>query len=245
MSPTIVTFLFEAANFVVFAALLGWLFFKPVRRLLEKQRETLERNRTEAAQILADAERARKEADEQRRTLAAEGDHLRAEAKEAAKRDAETVIEAARRRQGASGSRSREAQRLVTASADKLASAVVSASSAMVLRLLEAADGSNLEDALVRSACRELARDGNAASDSVTVESASPLDSAARQLIESSLSPGHGKAEYRVVPALKGGVRIITEHGLIDASLAGLASFAGRAIAEQIASGEHDDVEAG
>ena len=38
MSPELTNFLFEAANVLTLAAVLGWLFFEPVRAQLDKER---------------------------------------------------------------------------------------------------------------------------------------------------------------------------------------------------------------
>ena len=37
MNENLITFLYELANFVVFAVLLGWIFVKPIRKLLDEQ----------------------------------------------------------------------------------------------------------------------------------------------------------------------------------------------------------------
>jgi len=58
LSATWVTFLFEAANFLLLAAVLGWLFFRPVRDALERRRSELESEQRAATEARAEAERA-------------------------------------------------------------------------------------------------------------------------------------------------------------------------------------------
>ena len=65
MSPTLTTFLFEAANFLVLAAVLGWLFFKPVRQALADHRAGLgvvARSHAAVSGGRADARRGRRAA---------------------------------------------------------------------------------------------------------------------------------------------------------------------------------------
>ena len=66
VSPTLTTFLFEAANFLVLAAVLGWLFFKPVRQALVDHREKFESDNRKATQKLAEAEKTRQEIEQTR-----------------------------------------------------------------------------------------------------------------------------------------------------------------------------------
>ncbi|NJN47909.1 MAG: hypothetical protein HC808_17125, partial [Candidatus Competibacteraceae bacterium] len=47
------TFLFEAANFLVLAGVLGWLFFKPVRQALIDRQVKFEADAVQAAEKLA------------------------------------------------------------------------------------------------------------------------------------------------------------------------------------------------
>jgi F0F1-type ATP synthase membrane subunit b/b' len=81
VSPTWSTFLFEMANFLLLAAVLGWLFFRPVRDALEKRRAGLEAEDREAAEKLAEAERLRAEAADRRSELEASLATLRASAR--------------------------------------------------------------------------------------------------------------------------------------------------------------------
>jgi F0F1-type ATP synthase membrane subunit b/b' len=79
VSPTLTTFLFEAANFLVLVALLSWLFFKPVRQALADHRARLEGLSQEATQQLAAVEQTRAEVAAQRQTLRDELTQLRAQ----------------------------------------------------------------------------------------------------------------------------------------------------------------------
>ena len=56
MNESLWTFAFELANFVALAALLSWLFFKPVRKAVEHQRARTQRIEQNAEQKLAEAE---------------------------------------------------------------------------------------------------------------------------------------------------------------------------------------------
>ena len=66
MNDSLWTFVFEIANFVALAAVLAWLFFKPVRKALEDQQAKARQHEEEAAQKLADAERLREDIESQR-----------------------------------------------------------------------------------------------------------------------------------------------------------------------------------
>jgi F0F1-type ATP synthase membrane subunit b/b' len=84
VSPTWVTFAFEAANFALLAALLAWIFFRPVRAALERRRSQLEGEARAAAAAHEQAERERAAAIAQRSAQQAELEasrtRLRAEA---------------------------------------------------------------------------------------------------------------------------------------------------------------------
>ena len=103
-------------------------------------------------------------------------------------------------------------------------------------RFLEQLEGPELEQTLIKAACRELQTFSNNSLAPVTVESATPLDDESRQLINASLGNAAKTADFRVVPELKGGLRISTAHGLIDASITGLANFAEQSLSAEMES---------
>ncbi len=84
MSPTLTTFLFEVANFLLLAGALGWLFFKPVRQALADHRAKFEADNLQAAESLAEAERLRQEISAARENLQAELNEQRSRELEAA-----------------------------------------------------------------------------------------------------------------------------------------------------------------
>ena len=91
MSPTLTTFLFEAANFLVLAGVLGWLFFQPIRTALEDRKSQLLNQSREATEKLAEAERLRAEQQDHEAAFQRDLDRLRQEARAAAEREAETI----------------------------------------------------------------------------------------------------------------------------------------------------------
>ena len=59
MSPTVTTFLFEAANFLTLAPLLGWLFFQPVSDAIQGRRSAQQQLLDDATKKNADAAQLR------------------------------------------------------------------------------------------------------------------------------------------------------------------------------------------
>jgi len=221
------TFLFEMANFVTLAAVLAWLFFKPVRKALENQRAKVRQHEEKTAQKLADVERLRENIESQQKGLVAELENMRIKAHEAAKQEAEQIITEARAQiERERATQKYEVLHIQQAQTAKIARAVATAAYNTIRRFFEQMEGPELEQTLIKSACRELQTFSNNSLAPVTVESARPLDDESRQAISSSLGKTAKVATFRVVPELKGGLRISTAHGLIDASITGLANFA-------------------
>jgi hypothetical protein len=105
----------------------------------------------------------------------------------------------------------------------------------VVVRLLAHIGGPDLEPALVHAACRELRTlAGRAHLAPVLVETSRPLHDQMRALLAEALDCQPSEVRDRVVPELVGGVRVITNAGLVDASVAGLAAFAERALLARI-----------
>lgn len=237
MNESLWTFVFEVANFVAFAAVLGWLFFKPVRQALEDQQAKARKIEEDAAQKLADAERLRREVEAQHQAAASELEAMRVKALEAAKQEAAQVLAEARAQmERERESLKRESLNIHRAQTANIARAVAAATNQTVRHFLQEMTGIELEQALVRAACRELQAFSNDSLAPVTVESAAALDDEAQQSIRQALGPSATTAQFRVVPDLLGGVRIATARGLIDASITGLASFAEHSFSAELES---------
>lgn len=244
MSASWITFLSEAANFLLLAALLGWLFFRPVRDALERRRQELESEKHAAEDARAQAERALEEARAKRAALE---DSLR-ELRERVQRDAETqsarLAEAAR----AQAQREREALErefvsLRRENARVLARDAAFAAREIVVRLLEEMKGVDLDQTLLQAACRELEK-LRASGDlgSVVIESAAPLDRPTLSALAEAAGIAPDAAVHRVDPDLVVGVRVLTARGLVDTSAAGLAAQAERVLVSEI---EREDADRG
>ena len=236
--------MFEIANFVALAAVLAWLFFKPVRKALEGQQAKAKRQEDEAAQALARAEQLRQDIDTQHQTLAAELEAMRVKMREAAKQEAEQIVTEARAQmERERATLKREALHIEQAQTAKIARAVATATHGTMQRFLEQMEGPELEQTLVQAACRELQSFSNNSLAPVTVESATPLSNESLQLIKTSLGTAAKTADVRVDPELKGGLRVSTAHGLIDASITGLANFAEQSLSASIESMLREETE--
>lgn len=227
MSPTLTTFLFEAANFLILAAVLAWLFFRPVRDALDRRQAALQRQDAESAEKLAEAERLQSEARQRLDQLEQDLEERSRRARRAARDEADRILHDARERakQELAAARHRLAQ-LQQAEQSRLADVIARTTAATVARLLQQLAHPQLQDALVDAACREvrdLPRDALAP---VRIESAQPLSDNARARLEQALGTAADSAEFRIVDDLGSGVRIATNHGLIDASTTGLATYA-------------------
>ena len=119
MNPTLTTFLFEMANFLVLAAALGWLFFKPVRQALMDYRTKLEADNELAAQKLAEADKVHQQMSDARSQLQAELAERRASELAELRQQAERIVADAR----STAERERE---VLLAEAGKLRVAAVS-----------------------------------------------------------------------------------------------------------------------
>jgi F0F1-type ATP synthase membrane subunit b/b' len=173
VSPSLTTFLFETANFIALAVLLAWLFFKPVRNAIETQRLTVKTQAEEAARKLSDAERIQQEIESKHQKLAAELERLRAETRTTVKQESDALLAATR----AQLERERAALRrdmlnLERAQIAKLARALASTAYATLKRFFEQMEGPELEQLLLKAACRELSLLANRALGPVTIESA-------------------------------------------------------------------------
>jgi F0F1-type ATP synthase membrane subunit b/b' len=236
VSPALTTFLFEAANFLILAGVVGWFAFHPVRRALEQRRAEQLRQAQDAARQLAEARQLKQEIAERRDGLQQELDALRAHARSAAEQQAADIRAAAR--SAADQERVTAAERLVELQrqqVDRLAATVAATTRNSIELLLKQIDGPDLEQSLVTAACRqlpELVRDGNG---EVAVESAAPLTGEFRKQIEAALGPPSTHVTYRVRPELGAGVRVQTNAGLVDVSAGALARFAEQKLLQEFA----------
>jgi F-type H+-transporting ATPase subunit b len=235
VSPSFTTFLFEAANFVVLAAVLGWLFFRPVQAAIESRRASLEAERREAERIRAEAEQRFAAVEARRREAEASLEPLRVEARREAERQAAAIVEAARTHAAEERARLQsELAAIRREHARTLAHDAAAAARTLVTRLLVEIGGPDLDAALARAACQRLAGLPEASrTGSIEVETAHPLDAETRARFVEVAGPA-ATVKNRVVPELGGGVRVITSAGLVDASGAGLAAWAERELVARL-----------
>lgn len=236
MSSTWATFLFEAANFLLLAAVLGWLFFRPVREVLERRRSEIEAEQRAAAEARVEAERALKEVRARRVELEGSLEELRGRVQREAETERDRLVEAARARaQRERETFEEELASLRRAQARTLARDAASAAQEIVVRLLREMDGPELEPSLVKAACRELEKLRSSGSLApVVIESARPLDGQALAGLAAAAGVEPAGATHRVDPDLVAGVRILTARGLVDASAAGLATQAERVLLSRL-----------
>ncbi len=242
MSPTVTTFLFEAANFLVFATVLGWLFFKPVRQAITNYREKFEADNQLAAQNLAEAEKVRKEIDDTHAHLQAEMNELRASELEVIRRQADQILMEAR----AAADREREqshlqASRMSDVQQDRLGEVSAMVTAEMVKRLLEQIGGPDLQSSLIQSACQRLASFSQDSIAPVKIESSLPLSEEQVTEIKDALGSAATSADFRMVDGLGVGVRISTAKGLIDASASGLSQFARQSLVKEMQRQSNND----
>lgn len=236
MSETWATFLFQAANFLLLAAVLGWLFFRPVRDALESRRSALEDERRAAADARAEADRVLAEAHARRRELEDSLDGLRERVRAEAEAERERILEAAR----AQTRRERDGVKedlvsLRRAQAHALARDAALAARQIVVGLLENMEGPDLEASLLRAAARELhSLRASGPLAPVVIESARPLAEEGACALASAAAVAPEETTRRVDDGLVAGVRVVTARGLVDASAAGLASQAERVLLGQL-----------
>jgi F-type H+-transporting ATPase subunit b len=232
VSPGWATFLFEAANFLLLAAVLGWLFFRPVRDALERRRSEIEAEQRAAESARAEAQRALEQARARRAELESSLEELRQRLQREAETERDGLVEAAR----AQAQRERETLKaelaaLRRAQARTLTRDAAAAAQEIVVRLLREIDGPELEPSLVKAASRALEKlRASGALAPVVVESARALDAPALASLAAAAGVDPGGVAHRVDPGLVAGVRVLTARGLVDASAAGLATQAGRVL---------------
>lgn len=228
MSPALANFLFEAANFLLLAAALRWVLFKPVRNALDAEREAHEKQKAEQERLRDEAESLAQQTRAERQALERESGERRRELLASAQKEAAALLEEARKAQRAE----REAlqQELAAlrhaelmAAADGLGRLAADS----VRQLLGALAGPALDSALVRAACSELEGLSAQGRKTARVESARRLEPEARQLLEATLG---GPFEENVVAELGAGVRVTTSTGQVDATALSMARRAAEAL---------------
>jgi F0F1-type ATP synthase membrane subunit b/b' len=235
VSPTVTTFLFEAANFLVLAAVLGWLFFKPVRQAIADHRTKFEADNQHAAQNLAESETMRKEIQDAHANLQTELNERRAIELATIKVQADQVLAEAH----AAADREREqshlqAARMSDSQRDTLAEVAAAAAASAVGELLQQINGPELQSALIQSACRQLEQLSQDSIAPVKIESASPLSAEQIAAIKSQLGAAGNSADFRTAEEIGVGVRISTANGLIDASASGLSHFTRHSLVKEL-----------
>jgi len=228
VSATWTTFFFEAANFIVLAAVLSWLFFRPVRGFIEERKAHLESARLEAERLRKQAEHelaeAKKLHDEAQASIARMRAEFRAQTAEEQRRSLEASHQLAERQrtelEQEMANRRSEQQGEVTA-------AVARAAGALTRQLLARIQGPELSQALFTAALPEVRRlRENGRLESLRVEVAEPLtERQLEQLAEAAGVPLE-RIEPRSVPSLGAGIRVLSQQGLVDGSIEGLAAFA-------------------
>ncbi|HUB08803.1 MAG TPA: hypothetical protein VMB50_17480, partial [Myxococcales bacterium] len=150
MSPTVANFLFEAANFLLLAAALGWVLFKPVRRALDAERDRHVKEGEESRRLHAEAEALAEEARATREAADREATERRAEVLAAARKEADRLLEEARQTRATERRALEEELRAAEAAqAAALAETVGRIAAGAVRGLLATLDGPALDAALV------------------------------------------------------------------------------------------------
>jgi F-type H+-transporting ATPase subunit b len=236
-----ITFAFETANFLLLAAALGWLFFRPVRAALERRRDEIAEEQRAASAAREQAESDRRAEAERRRAAEAELSALRERLAREAEAEKQALL--AEGRAAIAREHARAEQELVAlrrAQTRVLARDAVAAAHEIVRRLLAALKAPSLDELLIESACRDLRtlRAGGALTP-IVIESAEPLGPALEVRLRAAAEAD--QASLRVDPSLIAGVRIISARGLVDASAAGLAAQAERLLVARIEAEEPRD----
>lgn len=229
MSPVLANFLFESLNFLLLAGALGYVLFKPVRRMLDQELKQRAQDEARQNQLRAEADAMNKKARQEQEALDQELATRRDAIIAAAHKEAEQKLEQARKDQTAEREHFlQELQATSDLQTRALADTVGRVAGASVLRLLQSIDGPDLDAALIRAACDEVRTLPEPARASARVDSARPLDAESRTVLEQVL--GSGFVE-RVDDTLGAGVRIIMASGQVDATALSFARLAATEIA--------------
>lgn len=232
MSAVLANFLFEAVNFLLLAAGLGWLLFRPVKRALQAEQARHDGEREQAERMLAEAQMRLDQQGREQRALAETLSERRATA-EATLRAQLDAMRAAARQDAERELRKWQAERAQAERAQlmQLSAAVGRMAARSVQRLLESLAGPALDAALLRAALSQLSQlpaDGLGA---ITVESARPLSGADQRCLQQRLGD-----EVQLVerPELGAGVRVVTAAGQVDCTAAAIARQAALEVAAEL-----------
>ncbi|MEZ6062359.1 MAG: F0F1 ATP synthase subunit delta [Planctomycetaceae bacterium] len=235
MSPTLTTFLFEAANFLTLAAVLAWLFFRPVRQALRNRCEKMELEEQQTAEKLADAQRMQQEINASRDNLQQELNATRDRELKATRQQAQRIVADARKAADHELELARrQSVRMSETQQETLARVAAHAAADAVGHLLQQIAGPDLHDALVESACRQIGILSADRLGTVKVESARELSEQQRASLTQALGSAGPGADFRTMDDLRAGVRILTADGLIDASVGGLTGFARQSLVREL-----------
>lgn len=191
MSPTVTTFLFEAANFLVLAAALGWLFFKPVRQAIIDYREKFEADNQQAAAKLAEAEAMRQQVQVAHADLQAELNERRDVEVAAIQRQADDILSETRAAAVQQRKQSLlQASQISDSQRDTLAEVAAASAAEAVGKLLQQIEGPELQGALIQAACRQLEPLKQSAISPVKVESSGPLSAEQTAAVQTIYSIG-------------------------------------------------------
>jgi F0F1-type ATP synthase membrane subunit b/b' len=233
VSPALATFLFEAANFLVLAAALGWVLFRPIRGALQAEQERHASAQQEANASRAEAEKLLKQAREQHEKLQGELEQTRARMlAEAQEKVAALEREARDQRLVETRELERKREAALGNELQAQAEALGHIAAESVRGLLQSIAGPDLERALVAAAIRELESLPGEARAGCVVETARPLQDESRLKLSEALGPDF---EERDVPELGAGLRITTRAGQVDASALALSRAAAERVAQQAA----------
>ncbi len=235
MSPELANFLFEAANFLVLAAALGWVLFKPVRRALAAEQERHAAGHKDLERQLESLEQQRSQLAEEQKAFSAQLEGDRTDALERARTAALDRREQARNEIVAEREAfRRELEARKRAELDSLVEDVSQLAAGTVERLMGKLAGPALDLSLVRAVVDEL--DG--VTGEVTVESAKVLGRDARAHLDAALPGGY---KIRVRPELGAGLRIASAAGQVDVSALAFAREARRMLPFELELGREDD----
>lgn len=235
MSPTITTFLFEAANFLVLAAALGWLFFKPVRQAIIDYREKFEADNQQAAAKLAEAEAMRQQIQDTHAQLQTELNERRGDEIAAIQRQADEILTSARSAAAMQRKQSLlQASRISDSQRDTLAEVAAASAADAVAKLLQQIEGPELQEGLVQAACRQLESLDHQVLAPVKVESSESLSAEQSAALRAALGSAGQTADFRIADGIGMGVRVSTARGLIDTSTRGLAYFSRQTLVKEM-----------
>jgi F-type H+-transporting ATPase subunit b len=233
VSATWVTFFFEAANFLLLAAVLGWFFFRPVRDLLERRRSEIEAEQKAAAEARTKAEEVLQEAQTQRVEVEKARTSMQERVRKEAEKEREAILDAARTQ--VDREREKLKEELVSlrrAQGRSLAADAAFAAREIVARLLERIESPDLDAQLLGEACRELEKLKDSGSLApIVVEAAREVTEAELGALAEAAGVSADEARARIDEDLLAGFRVVTSRGLVDVSAAGLAAQAERALA--------------